>query len=197
MPNNPKLVGVTGGIGAGKSTVCKLFKILGVNVYDADARAKSIMVNDTGIIKSIKSAFGEEAYKDSHINRSYLAQKVFAHTEELKKLDLIVHPAIGRDFKNWVADQSGKYIIKEAALLIESGSYKEMDILINVFAPESTRVERLKNRDPFRSETEIGKIISRQISESQRQKRAHKTIINDGSELLIPQVLALHQQFSK
>lgn len=192
----PILVGITGGIGSGKSTVCKIFKTLGIPIYDADSQAKKLMLENDNLVTGIKHHFGEEAYlPDKSLNRDYLAKTVFSNSDKLTILNSLVHPAVAEDFNLWIKTQDSKYVIKEAALLIESGSYKHLDKLINVSAPVDLRIERIMQRDTFRSEAEIQKIISNQLSEEVRNEKADYVIVNDESELLVTQVFKWHELF--
>lgn len=197
MPlDKPILVGVTGGIGSGKTTVCRIFETLGIPTYDADSQAKKLMLEDVSLKARIVAQFGNEAYmEDGTMNRAHLAKTVFSNTDKLSKLNALVHPAVAKDFENWVSLQDSKYVIKEAALLIESGSYKHLDQLINVNAPIDLRIKRVKQRDTFRSENEIRKIINNQLSEEERNNKADYVITNDESDFLIKQVLELHEMF--
>ena len=190
-----KRVGITGGIGAGKSVVCDIFKTLGVPIYNADQRAKHLMSHDEGLKENIIAVFGEETYLDGKINRDHLAKVVFNSTNQISKLNLLVHPAVGADFQNWVDDQNTPYVVKEAALLIETESYKELDALISVMAGEDTRVARVIQRDPFRTEGEIRAILQKQSSDETRLEISDYLIDNNGTKMLIPQVLKLHRTF--
>lgn len=191
-------IGVTGGIGSGKSIVCEIFQSLGVPIYDADSRAKFLMGNDEDLISSIKSAFGLDAYLGTgKINRDYLAKSVFSSSGNTQKINSIVHPAVALDYSNWVLKQDFPYVIKEAALLIESGSYKKLDKLIVVTAPIELRIKRVKSRDSFRSEREIKTIIDKQLSDQEREGKADFILKNDESELLINQVLKLDEYFRR
>lgn len=189
-----KTVGITGGIGSGKSTVCDIFRTLGIPVYEADTRAKHLMQYDLQLKRQIIENFGQESYQNDELNRPYLAQKVFSNPEEVAKINALVHPAVGVDFKSWITNQDAPYVLKEAALLIESGSYKQLDFLINVFAPIDLRIERIKKRDPHRSISEINEIIDKQVSEERRSQLADAIINNDSQSMLIPQVMELHQR---
>lgn len=191
-----KIVGITGGIGSGKSTVCEVFKILGIPIYQADDRAKYLMQHDSELIANIKAEFGSEAYEGANLNRPYLAKVIFSDAEKTRKINALVHPAVGKDFQAWVKLQNSPYVLKEAALMIESGSYKQLDLLINVFAPIDTRTRRIQKRDPQRSIDEIKAIIDKQVSEEKRRDLADIVINNDGNELIIPQVLAIHTQLT-
>jgi len=186
----PLQVGITGGIGAGKTLITQLFSLLGVPIYYADARAKELM--STELVNPITETFGAEAFVNGILNRDYLASRVFSNQLEIEKLNAIVHPAVAVDFKNWTSKQTNAtYIIKEAALLIETGSYQLLDKLIVVTSPSELRVNRIKNRDPFRTNTEIEGIISKQTSDFEKLKFADFIIKNDEVELLIPQVLKI------
>lgn len=189
-----KIVGITGGIGSGKSTICLVFETLEIPIYQADDRAKFLMQNDPYLIKNIKTVFGSEAYQNEELNRPFLAKAIFSDPDKTAQINALVHPAVGKDFKQWQSQQQAPYILKEAALMIESGSYKQLDFLINVFASIETRIQRVQKRDPHRSLEEINGILDKQVSEERRNELAQTVINNDGSELIIPQVLAIHQQ---
>jgi len=200
MPNQnkPLLIGVTGGIGSGKSTVCHVFNCLGVPVYDADSRARWLMNNNDDLILKIKSEFGEASYQNGFLDRAYLAQIVFSNPEKLTKLNSLTHPAVAIDFEDWVSKHSATpYLIKEAALLIESGAYQQLDELILVSAPAEVRIKRVLKRDPQRSEIQIKEIIEKQLPESEMAKHAKKVLNNNGLESILSQILNLHLVFSK
>ncbi len=190
-----KNYGITGGIGSGKSLVCKIFATLGVPIYDADSRAKWLMENDIVLMENIKKSFGLEAYLDGHLNRIFLAQEVFSNENKRQMLNALVHPAVGEDAKKWRENQkNAPYTLKEAALLIEAGSYKDLDGLILVLAPTDVRIARVRERDKQRSEQEIKSIIEKQMPDDEKMKFAQYLLNNDGKNLLIPQVLALHHK---
>lgn len=195
MATDPLKVGVTGGIGSGKSVVCRIFGLLGVPIYDADTRAKMIMNADPIVRDGIIDLFGENSYLNGVINRPYLAQKVFNDTDNIALLNAIVHPSVASDFETWVGQQDAKYVIKEAALLIESHSYEDLDILVSVVASVELRIARVLARDPQRTRAEIEGIIAKQTTEAHRQSVSQRLIHNQEEQLLIPQVLALHQKF--
>tara|TARA_R110000868_G_scaffold183737_4_gene425029 strand:+ start:101 stop:688 length:588 start_codon:yes stop_codon:yes gene_type:complete len=189
-------IGITGGIGSGKSTVCKIFQSLGIPVYDADSSAKKLMQENSQLVDAIKSEFGNDSYLTSGaINRDYLAKVAFTDPVKVKRLNALVHPVVADDYSKWVSDQTAVYVVKEAALLIESGSYLQLDRLIVVTAPTQLRIDRIKSRDSFRSEQEIEAIIANQLSDEERESKADFILKNDESELLIEQVLALDKQF--
>ena len=197
MNKRPLLVGVTGGIGAGKSVICKIFNQLGVPAYDADSRAKWLMNNDSHLIKEIRATFGANSYNiDGTLNREYLAKNVFNNPKALEKLNALVHPQVRKDFDQWVTKNSkNAYLIKEAALLFESGAAQALDEIIVVTADKETRIERVLLRDPHRSKDQVLAIMENQMSETQRKKRADHLVQNDDDQLVIPQVLSLHQKF--
>jgi dephospho-CoA kinase len=189
-------IGITGNIGSGKTTVSKIFEVLGIPVFYADDEAKKVMVNDSILIDEIKQAFGMESYfEDGSLNRKFIAGIVFNNDVELKKLNAIVHPAVFRAFDNWLAQfKNAPYILKEAALLFESSSYKMCDQSIMVTAPLNLRVERVMQRDGLTKE-EILSREAKQFSEEKKLQLADYAIKNDNTRLVIPQVLALHELF--
>lgn len=195
----PLQVGITGGIGSGKSLVCRIFQVLGVPTYDADSRAKSIMTTDGILISDIRKEFGELSYHpDGSLNRAYLGSVVFNDPVKLARLNTLVHPRVGVDYNRWVKDQGNRpYVVKEAALLFESGSYKTLNAVIVVRAPEALRIERVLKRDPNRSRADVDHIIHNQMPEEKKAERADYVIWNDDQHLVIPQVLALHKKFSE
>jgi dephospho-CoA kinase len=194
--SKPLQIGVTGGIGSGKSLVCKIFAVLGAPVYDADSRAKWLMNNDAEVKISLLLEFGEESFTKNGLNRDYIAQLVFNDSAKLAKLNAIVHPAVGKDYAQWISKQNAKYSIKEAALMFESGAYKALDKIINVSAPEALRISRVVKRDTFRKKEEVQAIISKQLTEEERNNRSDYSLLNDEQQLLLPQIIALHNQFS-
>lgn len=194
--NKPLLVGLTGGIGSGKTTVSKIFLSLGIPVYYADDRAKWLMANDTVLKEEIQKNFGEESYDDEgQLNRAYLAEQVFPDQERLAQLNALVHPAVGRDFAAWVDDNRHyPYLLKEAALIFEAGSYKALDKVIVVTSPKEERIRRVLLRDLQRSREQVLAIIDKQMSENERKRRANYLIDNSGKVLVIPQVMGLDKK---
>lgn len=197
MTRTPLLVGITGGIGSGKSTVCKIFASLDVPVYDSDSRAKNLMTTDGILINQIRKEFGDLSYNESGaLNREYLSKTVFNDKTKLEKLNNLVHPRVAYDSERWIKENSNyPYLLKEAALLFESGAYKMLDKMIVVTAPESIRVRRVIQRDVGKTEEDVIKIIRSQYAEADNIKRADYVIANNEKELLIPQVLKLHELF--
>ncbi|HEY5824695.1 MAG TPA: dephospho-CoA kinase [Cyclobacteriaceae bacterium] len=191
-------VGITGGIGSGKSLVCKIFQCLGVPTYDADSRAKYVMTTDTILVEQIQKEFGTLSYNPKGVlNRKYLADTVFSDPGQLEKLNCLVHPRVAVDYSNWVVSHSDtRYVIKEAALLFESGSANALDKIIAVYAPEAVRIQRVLKRDVHRTEQALKEVIQNQMNEEEKRDKADYVILNDDSLLVIPQVLQLHKQFS-
>lgn len=188
-------IGITGGIGSGKSIVCRIFKVLGIPVYDADKESKDIMVNDETVVEAIKQAFGAESYLEGgELNRSFLAETVFQDQERLDLLNSIVHPVVIQAGVDWTAAQSGSYSVKEAALLFESGSYTKLDYTILVTAPEELRIQRVTDRDKVSVE-QVRARMAKQWSDVQKAKLADFVIVNDGNASLIRQVIDLHNRF--
>ncbi|MEO8471281.1 MAG: dephospho-CoA kinase [Chryseolinea sp.] len=190
-------IGITGGIGSGKSLVCRVFRCLEIPVYDADSHAKELMTTDGILISNIKKEFGELSYNtDGSLNRDYLSAAVFNDAEKLQTLNGLVHPRVAVNYNEWVRDHShSQYVLKEAALLFEAGSFVQLDKVVVVTAPEKLRIARVRQRDPHRSEEQIKAIIVNQMPEEEKMKRADFTIVNDECTLLIPQVLKLHDLF--
>lgn len=191
-------IGITGGIGSGKSLICKIFQHLGIITYDADSRAKYIMTTDGILVSQIKKEFGDLSYHpDGTLNRAHLAGLTFQDASKIKVLNQLVHPRVGEDYLQWLkAHASERYLIKEAALLFESGSYQSLDSVIVVSAPEEVRINRIVKRDPQRSMQQLHDIMKQQMPEADKLKRADYVIENDDAHLVIPQVLRLHSIFN-
>ena len=189
-------IGITGGIGSGKSLVCKIFEVLGVPVYSADERAKWLINNDLQIRKEIKEVFGRQAYNENGYNRTWIAQQVFGNDDLLKILNSIVHPRVFEDTEKWLKKHKNEpYILREAAIMNRAGDGNNLDKVIVVMAPLDLRISRIKKRDSQRTEEEIRAIISKQKSEEEFSQIADYQVVNDEKQLLIPQVLALDKQF--
>lgn len=192
-------VGITGGIGSGKSTVCKVFEVLGIPVFYADTAAKEIMTQDALLIEGVKMAFGNESYfEDGKLNNKHIAGIVFNNEKALAQLNALVHPAVFRAFDAWEATipSTVPYTLKEAAILFESGSYKLCDTTILVTAPYEIKIKRLMQRDSL-TEEQIKARMDKQLSDEEKAKLANHFIVNDEAQSIIGQVLALHQQFLK
>lgn len=191
----PILVGITGGIGSGKSTVAKIFTLLDIPIYFADDRAKWLMSNDELLKNQIIEAFGTECFDaEGNLDRSFLAKSVFSDSEKVKTINSLVHPAVGRDFSDWASKHNTPYVLKEAALIFETGSNQALDFVINVSSPLKVRIARTLMRDPFRSEEQVNQIINQQLPDEQKNELADFVIKNTDNKLLIPQVLKIHQQ---
>ncbi|MBX2961485.1 MAG: dephospho-CoA kinase [Cyclobacteriaceae bacterium] len=190
-------IGITGGIGSGKSLVSKIFHSLGIAVYDSDSRAKSLMTTDGILVSHIKKEFGLLSYhEDGGLNRNYLAETVFNDPEKLNVLNKLVHPRVGEDYKHWLSEhEEDFYVLKEAALLFEAGSYEHLDRIIVVTAPAELRIKRVLERDTHRTDADVKAIINNQWSEEEKVSRADHVVLNDETTLVIPQVLALHSNF--
>jgi dephospho-CoA kinase len=187
-------IGITGGIGSGKTTVTKIFEVLGVPTYYADDAAKRIMNEDESIKQNIIQHFGDASYINNTLNRSYLSSIVFNNPKKLSLLNSIVHPVTIADADHWMQQQTAPYIMKEAALMFESDAYKHVDYVVGVSAPEALRIKRAMERDDI-SKAAVEARMSKQMDEAEKMNRCNFIINNDEKELLIPQVLALHEQF--
>lgn len=190
-------IGITGGIGSGKTTVCRIFETLGIPVFYADTVAKQIMVTDPILVAGVKQAFGVESYfADGTLNNKHIAAIVFNNAIQLEQLNSLVHPAVFRAFDTWIQEvpDTVPYTLKEAALLFESDSYKMCDRTVLVIAPIETRLQRVMQRDGV-SEAQVRARMDKQLSDEQKMKMADHLIYNNETESLITQVLKLHQQF--
>ena len=187
--------GITGGIGSGKTTVCRIFETLGIPVYYADDEAKALMTTDATLRTQLIDTFGPTTYlPDGTLNRPYLADLVFNNPDRLATLNGLVHPAVARHSAAWQATQSGvPYTLKEAALLFETGGEHHLDGVITVTAPEALRLQRVQVRDGVTAE-QVRARMARQLPEADKRARADYLIHNDGEQALIPQVLAIHRQ---
>ncbi|GAB3929050.1 dephospho-CoA kinase [Larkinella terrae] len=196
----PLLIGVTGGIGSGKTTVCRIFEAFGIPVYYADERAKWLVDHDAILKADVTRLLGPEAYGPTgYYDRSWVAAQVFGKPDLLQQLNALIHPRVYADTALWASGFSEKpYVIKEAALLRAAGQDgNNLDKLIVVQSPLELRIHRIHKRDPHRSEKEIKNIISRQISDEERIEMADYVIYNNETQLLIPQVVRLHEIFSR
>jgi dephospho-CoA kinase len=185
-------IGLTGGMGSGKTTVAQIFETLAIPVYYADQAAKDLMNSSPVLKKQITNAFGPETYKDGKLDRAYLANIVFNNKDKLNLLNLIVHPATLNDATAWMQNQKTPYAVKEAALIFETNMEDYFDFIIGVAAPESLRLERVKERDQI-SEDQVFQRMQQQMDESEKINRCDFVIVNDGIRALIPQVLEIHK----
>ena len=191
-------IGITGSIGSGKSIVCKIFEQLGVPIYNADERAKKLMISNAEMIDKVKLLFGNESYTETgELNRKHISDIAFNNKDLLTQLNQIVHPIVFKDFENWLIEKEHlniKYIIKEAALMFETDSYKKLDKFIVVTAPMELRISRTMQRDSILKEQVLSR-MNNQLSQEEKLAKADYEIINDEQTSLIEQVFTLHQQF--
>ncbi|MBP9882625.1 MAG: dephospho-CoA kinase [Chitinophagales bacterium] len=187
-------VGITGGIGSGKTTVCRIFEMLGIPVFYADTVSRNLVQQNPEVIAAIKASFGNGIYQDALLNTKALAKIVFNDPDKLRKLNSIVHPSVFRMFNEWIAKHAGyAYVLKEAALIFETNAHLTLDAVIVVTAPESMRIKRVMHRDGA-TETDVQQRMKQQMPEAEKRKQATFIIHNDESELLIPQILAIHKK---
>ena len=187
------VVGLTGGIGSGKSTIAKAFAALGIAVFNSDEQAKALIATDAQVKERIIAAFGEEAYQNGEYNRAYIAQIVFNNSEKLAILNGIVHPALAKYFKRWAKEQTSPYVLKEAAILFESGSYKDCDYIITVTAPEEVRIARVMARDHC-TEAQVRARMAQQWSDAQRIALSNAVIENVDLESAKEQVKRINDE---
>ena len=191
-----KIVGLTGGIGSGKTTVARMFNAMCVPVYNSDERAKELMVKSEDLVNGIKSLLGEKAYTDNVLNREYVARKVFADKELLQSLNALVHPAVRNDFNEWADKQDADYVIQEAAILFENGAYEKFDRMILVTAPKMIRLKRIMQRDN-ESEDNILARMSHQWDDVKKSPLAHFVIENTDLEKTKTEVQKIHEKLSE
>lgn len=190
----PLRVGITGGIGSGKTTVCQIFETLGIPIYYADNWAKYLLENDPELQAGVKEIFGKDAYINGKYNRSFIAQIAFNNPQKLAQLNALAHPAVEKHSKLWHSKQVNvPYTLKEAALIVETGGHKLLDALILVTAPEEIRINRVIFRDGTDRNTILKRMLT-QMPESEKIEYADFLINNDGQQPLLPQVLKIHQQ---
>jgi dephospho-CoA kinase len=187
-------VGVTGGIGSGKTLVCSILEVLGIPVYYADLEARKLMNSDPALKEGITDLFGNDAFTEGKLDRKFIGSKVFGHPEMLKSLNNLVHPAVRKDYRRWVSGRTGvPYVVEEAAILFESGAQQFLDMSVLVYAPRELRVGRVIARDGVERE-EVLRRISHQMDEKEKRDLADEVIINDNRRMLVPQVVALHEK---
>jgi dephospho-CoA kinase len=185
-------VGVTGGIGSGKSVVCSVFHTLGIPVFNADDTARFLMEHDEALIKSIRNLLGSDVYVNDKLDRAKISSIVFLEPEKLQKLNALVHPATISYARRWIDNQSSPYIIKEAAIFFETGSNKEMNVMIGVSAPKELRIERAVKRSNIAREKVLS-IIAQQMNEEEKMRKCDYVIINDDRTPVLPQVTQIHE----
>ena len=187
-------IGLTGGIGSGKSTVARIFEALGIPVYNADDASKRLMLEDPVLRKKIQDSFGDQSYSGNQLDRKFLAEQVFSNPQKLSLLNSFVHPATIKDAREWMNSQKSAYLIKEAALIFESGSQKYLDYIIGVKAPLALRIQRTMVRDGVLG-VKVKERMETQMDEEEKLRLCDYVIVNDEQHLLIPQVLELHKKF--
>lgn len=186
-------VGITGGIGSGKSTVCKIFESLGIPVYYADQQARSLSDHHPEIIKGVKHLFGDDIYTDDQLNRKKVGELVFVNKKLLNSLNQIIHPVVAQHFENWLKiNAKAPYIMKEAAILFESGAYKQVDKIITVSSPKELRLTRVMERDRL-SKEEVERRMLNQMDEADKIKKSDFVINNNDIDLVVTQVLLVHK----
>jgi len=185
-------VGVTGGIGSGKSVVCEVFKTFGIPVFNADNTARFLMENDETLIAGIRRLLGDAVYTDGRLDRKKISSIIFLEPDKLNKLNALVHPATVAYARRWMENQSAPYIIKEAAIFFETGSNKDMNVMIGVSASKELRIQRAMQRGDLTRERVLG-IMARQMNEEEKMSRCDFVIINDNSTPVLPQVQKLHE----
>ena len=187
-------VGITGGIGSGKTTVCEIFIRLGISLYNSDSKAKWLMNNNENIKQQLIERWGSQLYKNNQLDRSFLAEIIFADKKALEYVNSIVHPAVNTDFKKWsILHTKEVYVIEESALLFESKAYSDMDVTVTVYSPENIRIERVIKRDNVSREQVINR-INNQLSDQEKVKRSEFVIYNNEKQSLLEQVLNLHNE---
>ena len=191
-----KIVGLTGGIGSGKTTVAKQFMGLGIPVYIADEEAKKLMATSKIIQRKLIQLFGNEAYINNQLNKPYIANIIFNDKTYLQKMNAIVHPKVAQHFKKWVLKQTSPYIIKEVAILFENGGHQQCDYVITVTAPLKLRMERVLKRDNTTKEN-VEAIVKNQWTDAEKVKRSHFVITNTDLESTKNQVVKIHNQILK
>ncbi|MEZ4722792.1 MAG: dephospho-CoA kinase [Flavobacteriales bacterium] len=190
-----KIVGLTGGIGSGKSTVARVFETLGVPVFRADDFGRLVLESDQRVVDQVKALFGPDIYVEGSPDRAQIASLVFSDKSRLEALNKIIHPAVARAFEEWHEKQATHacYCIREAAILFESGSYKDCDQIICVSAPGKVRIERVMERDKV-SEEQVKARMANQMTQEEKESKSNFIILNDGASAIIPQVIQIHNQ---
>ncbi len=191
-------IGITGGIGSGKSLVCSIFEQLGISVYYADDVAKEMMGSNVALVRQIKQLFGTESYfADGSLNRNYLSSQIFHDQEKKEKIESFVHPVVAQHYQEWLKRHTqSPYVLKEAALIFEMNTHRLLNKVITVYAPLALRLRRVMARDPQRKKAQIQAIMAKQMPEEQKIKQADFIIKNDERQLVIPQITSLDKEFN-
>ena len=189
------IVGITGGIGSGKSVVCNMLRIFGVPVYDADSEARKHYERHPELIEKVRKEISPDVFdKSGKIDRRKLAELIFTDTDKLEKLNKLVHPLVRKDFEEWVKTKNGSaYVVKEAAILFESGAHKDCDKIITIISPNEIRIQRVRDRDR-KTKQEVEEIIANQWDDEKKISKSDYTILNDEKEMVLPQVIAIHEE---
>jgi dephospho-CoA kinase len=190
-----KVIGLTGGIGSGKSSIARVFKSMGVPIYIADERAKALYSWSEQLKQMVIDRFGDEVYPEGSFSPAVLAEKVFGDEKALSALNAMVHPLVKADFSQWLKEQSARYVIREAAILFESASHLDCNAVITVEANENERIQRVMLRDN-RSEKEVRQRMNKQWTDAQRREKADHVIVNNNNSLILERCYLLHQEFS-
>ena len=191
-----KIVGLTGGIGSGKTTVAQMFKALGVPVYNADDEAKALMQSSEIIKGELIQLLGDTCYQNGQLNRSFIASKVFADKALLEKINAIVHPKVAAHFEQWRSNQNAPYVIKEVAILFETGSQDLFDFILTVTAPVETRIQRVMDRDQ-KTKSEVELVIKNQLSETEKINQSHFVIFNNTISNTERDVVEIHKKITE
>jgi len=188
-------VGVTGGIGSGKTLICRIFEKLGAPVFYADYEAKKILNHNKTVVNEVSSIFGEDIYDEAGINKAKLANVIFNNQDALDTINNIVHPVVKSRFKNWLSTLNTPYAIEEAAILVETASYKDLDYTVLVYAPKELRISRAMSRDG-KNRAEIEERMKNQMPDEEKFQKVNEVIYNDNSRMVIPQILEIHEQLT-
>lgn len=190
-------VGITGGIGSGKSLVCGVFEKLGAPVYYADTEARRLMNTDNDLVEAIKNLLGDDAYRDGELDRPEVGKRVFGNPDLLEQLNKLVHPVVGNDFQAWCTTREDvPYVVEEAAILFESGAISRIDMSVLIYAPVELRIKRVMERDRI-SRQDVEQRMSLQMDEEEKKRLADMVIFNDEKNLLLPQIVELHEDIIK
>lgn len=187
-------VGITGGIGSGKSVVCRVFETLGIPIFKADDAARMLMEADMQLVSAISSLLGSDVYDEGRLDRRMVSARIFKEPILLQQLNALVHPATIAYGRQWMEAQSSAYVIKEAAIFFESGTHKEMDVMVGVYAPRELRIARTMHRSQL-TRQQVEDIMLRQMNEEEKMQLCNHVITNDDATAITPQVLTLHNLF--
>ena len=189
-----KKIGLTGGIGSGKTYISYIFSALDIPIFYSDDVAKDLVNNSEDLREAINNLYAENLFPDGILDKKRLAHIIFSNNQNLIRLNKLIHPMVDDNFKNWLAKQNSKYIIKEAAILFESNSYLDLDKIICVSSSLDLRIKRVIDRSKM-NESEVRNIMKNQISDIERERKSDYIIINNQQDLLLPQIIKLHNLF--